>query len=665
MSSLSDTIDSIFSSGGALSEQELFEHRPQQQAMALAIARALEHREHLIVEAPTGIGKTLAYLVPAVVFGLETNRKAIISTHTKNLQEQVLRSDIPIAHKLIKAPFTAAVLKGRHNYLCTTRLRQALAMSTSLFDAEERNQVKRIHDWSKKTVDGDRENLPFVPHQHVWDRVASEQDVCSSIICGQQCFFQRAKERARTANVVIMNHALFFTLMVMQNSDDHFIFERDFVIFDEAHMLETVAGTGWGKTVSRLQVMRTLTKLYNTRTKKGLLAQQPLALKKQCRELEQEAETFFDAVHQACTALAQDSGNGRRTEVRIRTPHLVANTLAHPLARMQQTLKKVEEENNVQSLKQEFAAARRELWETEVLTTEFLDQGDQGLAYWVQTSDRHPENVTLCTAPVDISPFIAAKLFRSNTSVVLTSATLSVGGTLDYCKQRIGAGGAHGLILDSPFDYARQMQLCIARDIPEPDREEYMPALPGWVFRCIKRSHGRALVLFTNSSAMRQTAAAIRRDIEDAGLKLFVQGVDGQRHELLELFRSDIDSVLFGLESFWMGIDVPGEALENVVITRLPFQVPSHPLTEARLEAIALRGGSAFLEYQLPEAVLRFRQGAGRLLRRKTDRGCVTILDSRILTKPYGKIFLSSLPRCPVILLNREGETETIPSEEL
>jgi ATP-dependent DNA helicase DinG len=242
----------------------------------------------------------------------------------------------------------------------------------------------------------------------------------------------------------------------------------------------------------------------------------------------------------------------------------------------------------------------------------------------------------------------------------MTSATLSVNGSLSYFESRVGALNARELLLDSPFDHARQMTLSVARDIPEPEAEGYADELPGWILRSIDRTHGRALVLFTSVATMRATAAALVDEIARRNLKLMVQGVDGQRHQLLEEFKRDVDSVLFGLDSFWMGVDVPGEALEHVVITRLPFAVPNHPLIEARLEGIAARGGNAFMEYTLPEAILKFKQGAGRLIRTRDDRGYVTILDSRIMKKSYGKAFISSLPSCPVEILSSEGDVEYV-----
>jgi len=296
--------------------------------------------------------------------------------------------------------------------------------------------------------------------------------------------------------------------------------------------------------------------------------------------------------------------------------------------------------------------------------TAFLEQIDRDLTYWVELPQGDGKNVALCAAPSDIGQVLGPQLFREGSSVIMTSATLSVNGSLEYFESRVGAAGTDGLMLDSPFDHARQMKISIAADIAEPETEAYARELPGWIMQCIDRSQGKALVLFTSAALMRSVAAALAHEVSGRGFTLMVQGIDGQRHQLLEEFKRDVHSVLFGLDSFWMGVDVPGEALEHVVITRLPFAFPNHPLIEARLESIASRGGNSFLEYTLPEAILKFKQGAGRLIRTREDRGIVTVLDSRILKKSYGRAFISSLPKCPVEILSSEGESEYIEPPE-
>jgi ATP-dependent DNA helicase DinG len=660
MNALVQTVDDIFSETGALSKLPQFEYRPQQRRMAVAVAEALSSRKHLIVEAPTGVGKSLAYLIPTLLYARGEKRKAIVSTHTKNLQEQLFRKDIAIARDVLGASEVhAVVLKGRRNYLCTTRLKRALASTGSLFNDEEQAELHRIQAWSQHTADGDVESLGFTPSSSVWDMVCSEKGICSSSVCDATCFFQKTKERVRAANVIIMNHALFFTLMALQESDEGFIFKDDFVIFDEAHTLEAVAGIGIGKNISRYQVLSAIHRFYNPRTKKGLFARQKKAVQQVCEEAEDAAVHFFETIRAA--ALAQ---HAQAKEVRVRRPYVVDDTLSAALMRLEHEGEKAQANAKHDAERAELNAACRYLWEARVLVSEFLEQGQSDFTYWIEMSQGRSGNITLCASPSNIAEVLGPRLFRDDTSVIMTSATLAVNNSLDYFRRRIGGVGIDGLILDSPFDYRAQMKLYVVRDIPEPDTDGYAEALPEWIMNSVDRSKGKALVLFTSSSLMHAMAQRLQEEFAERGLTLLVQGVNRQRHELLQEFKRDVHSVLFGLESFWQGVDVPGEALEHVVITRLPFAVPNHPLIEAKLEGIAQRGGNSFTEYTLPEAVLKFRQGVGRLLRSTSDRGMVTILDSRVLKKQYGRVFLSSIPPCTVELLAPDGEASMIATDD-
>ncbi len=641
-----------------------FEHRPQQETMAHAIAEALGTRSHLIVEAPTGVGKTLAYLIPAVLHARADGRKAIISTHTKNLQEQLYCKDVPLVRHLLGMDFKAVMLKGRRNYLCMTRLHNVLSSTASLFNAQGESELQRISAWSGKTADGDVENLGFTPRPEIWDLVCSEPGICSPKTCGSGCFFQRAREEARAADLVIMNHALFFMLMARQDAEDRFVFENDFVIFDEAHMLEAVAASSAGGRLSRHHLSGLLWRLYNAKTRKGLLSRQKKELKSLCTRTEEQVREFFDEVYQTAVAIDRRAYEGRSRVIRVRNSHLVLNTIDGPLQVLQAELKKAEETIRDGTVKQEMSAVRGTLLDVENAVDAFLQHAEPEFTYWIECGKNRDENVTLCSSPSDVGEFIGPRLFREEASVVLTSATLSVNGSTDYFQRRIGAQAVQPLLLDSPFDHSRQMKLCIARDMPEPDSEEYARALPAWIMRSVDRSRGKALVLFTNSSLMRSMADLLAGAFDERGVRLLVQGPERSRHLLLEEFKSDVHSVLFGVDSFWMGVDVPGEALEHVVITKLPFAVPNHPLIEARLESIAQRGGNAFLEYTLPEAVLKFRQGSGRLIRSRSDTGMITVLDSRIIRKSYGRVFLASIPRCPVELISSDGETEYISPDE-
>ena len=649
-----DHIKEIFSESGTLCSIPDFEFRPQQMEMALAIASAVESRSHLIVEAPTGVGKSLAYLVPAILHAVMNDRKAIVSSHTKNLQEQLLRKDVELARTLLPIEFNAALLKGRKNYLCTTRLQNAHSHQRQLFGKDETDELEMLREWAETTREGDLEALPFALSPGIRQQVWSEQGACSQKICGTGCFFQAAKARARDADLIVMNHALFFTLLASQPQREGFLYENDFVIFDEAHTLESIAGLGIGKDLSRSQVLYAVHRLYNPRTKKGLLSRMR---KKQVRELCTEADEAVNEFFDAVVAAARRSGAAKPT-VRVRGPHLVANLVDPHLQQLQDVVKELAKDTDSKLSKEELAIAHRLLWEAQILIREFLDQPDPALTYWVELPDKGSKNTTLCAAPTDISTSVGPLLFRENTSVILTSATLAVAGSLDYIQSRLGARPAETLILDTPFDFRRQMRLIISGDIPTPDAADYERELPGWILSSIVRSRGKALVLFTSAALMKRMAQALRAPLHEEGLQLLVQGTGSSRHDLLQEFKRDIDSVLFGLDSFWMGVDVPGEALEHVIITRLPFAVPDHPLIESRSEFITQHGGNAFMDFTLPEAVIKLRQGVGRLIRSTSDRGIVTVLDSRIVVKRYGQLFLRSLPPCPVEIVSSSGDVE-------
>ena len=642
-------VEAIFSPEGLLAKAKNFELRPQQQQMAGAIARALEEEQHLVAEAGTGVGKSLAYLVPAVLFTLEQHKKAVISTHTINLQEQLLYKDIPILKKILPVEFEAALMKGRQNYLCPRRLERALAQRGDLFTGPEQTELERIGEWAARTTDGTLSDLWFEPDAKVWTQVCSEAHVCSKKSCGERgnCFYQRARKRLLAADVLVVNHTLLFMLLsgVEGFADDErgYIFPNDFLILDEAHTVEQTASRQVGIGVSQYGLRAVVQRLYNVRTHKGLFTVTRdgtgVSL---AAELIDEIDKFFQAIEQRC-----DFRKGR--EYRVRQPNVVGDTITGRLMALQARVAEVMKRQNDEILKMELQELGRRIANARGDIDTFLNQSAHEHVYWVERTGKAAQFLTLNAAPVDMAPVLRRLLFREGRSCIMSSATLSVGRKdLAYFRNRIGAEKAEPLQLGSPFNFERQMKMFLVRKMPDPREADYEMELARWIEHFVTQTNGHAFVLFTNYRAMQQLAERMADFFAERDLNLLVQGAGLPRSKMLQRFKTTPRSVLFGTDSFWMGVDVPGDALRNVIITRLPFAVPDHPLIQAKLETIIARGGDAFTEYSLPEAILKLRQGVGRLIRAKTDQGIVVILDNRIVTKPYGRAFMTALPDCPV-----------------
>jgi ATP-dependent DNA helicase DinG len=645
-------VHEAFGPGGWLARSKNFEYRPQQQTMAAAVARACETQTHLVVEAGTGVGKSLAYLVPAVLHALEGNRKALVSTHTINLQEQLYYKDIPLVQKLVPTPFKAVLLKGRHNYLCPRRLERAMGHGGELFASREQEELKRIWEWKQRTQDGTLSDLDPAPDPLVWAQVCSEPHVCTARTCGlgPECFYQRARKEAETARLLVLNHSLFFNFLAGSEAateERGYLFHNDFIIFDEAHTLESVAARHLGLDLSHGAMRYLLHRLYHPRTQKGLaVALRNAEAVKLVLEAEEESDLFFDRLERSLDFK-------RAKELRLREPRVAENTLDLPLVRLHRSLAEAARGVDDEVFKAEVQESARRVEAMRLALGEFLGQTRADHVYWVERHEKRDTRLTLTAAPIDIAAQMRGLIFRPDNTAILTSATLAVGDGLRYFVNRLGAEDATTLQVDSPFDYQRQMRVFIPRKMPEPGaREAYESSLSQWIRHFVRQTHGKAFVLFTSYQTMQRQAELLASFFRSEKIACLVQGGPLPRHRLLQKFKADRDSVLFGTDSFWQGVDVPGETLSNVILTRLPFAVPDHPLTQAKCERIIAEGGDAFRDYSLPEALLKFRQGVGRLIRTQQDTGIVVILDNRVLTKPYGKAFLSVLPKCPVEIVD-------------
>ncbi|WP_233200116.1 ATP-dependent DNA helicase [Blastopirellula marina] len=636
-----------------------YELRQQQIDMADAVAAAIENKRHLIVEAGTGVGKSFAYLVPAILAvgqqpaedDEDRPRRIVVSTHTISLQEQLIQKDLPLLNSVIPLEFTAVLAKGRGNYLSKRRMGAALSRTKTLFAKDEEEfQLDHIRTWAKETNDGSLSDLDFRPLGSVWDEVHSDSGNCLGRNCPSynDCFYYKARRRVQNAQIIIVNHALFFSDLALRRSGVNILPKYDAVIFDEAHTLEGVAGDHLGLSITSAQIDYTLNKLFNERTNKGLLMHHGLTeAMQQVVHCQYRAQQFFTEIDAWLEENPQSSG-------RVRQAELVPNVLTPALAKLAAQVKNAGEDMNDDSQRQDLTSMSDRLYLLADGIESWRTQKIEDAVYWVEsTQQRGPyRRVKLSAAPVDVGPVLRSELFQAVDSVIMTSATLAVGGSssFDFFKSRIGLTRSETLALGSPFDYAEQAKLILVNEMPDPsDRRNYDRAVVDMIRRYVGRTQGRAFVLFTSYEMLRWAASSLTRWLAEQKIELFSQSDGMPRTVMVDKFKQSERAVLFGTDSFWQGVDVPGDALQNVIITKLPFSVPDQPLLQARLERIKEQGGQPFGQYQLPEAVIKLRQGFGRLIRTQADSGIVVILDPRVKTKAYGKVFLKSLPDCPIV----------------
>ena len=689
-----DYAASLLEEGGVMSRvMPGYEYRPSQVAMLRAVAEAFNKGEHLLVEAATGTGKSLAYLIPAVLYSIKNDARVVVSTNTINLQDQLFSKDLPALETLLKEegfgehPFTATVLKGRSNYICMRRLDNLLARAD--FSPKEMTTIAKILVWLNHTSTGDQSELflPSPTDQSIWMRVRTERESCIYERCpyfrNGTCHFFNARRKAERANIVVVNHALLLSDITTQQK---VLPPYKHLIVDEAHHLEEAITRQLSFDTDEYKLNGLLETLYHSPRRgknkpMGLLVdvmslsaslpfqtQQELnalvsSIQEDIASLRTALREFFDVMKNVLRQVSgkgwENSGYNRRiritTGVRVQPAWTDAEIVWEDVgALMYRVADKVSrvarglvdlgiQDEEVEGLIADLYSVAKNLAEAQEQISSMIGNPNLGEVYWAEvTVPEHGEVVSFHSAPLHVGPLVEEYLINEKDTVVMTSATLQTAGSFEYLQDRLNAWEMNTLALESPFDYESSTLLYLPTDMPEPNSPGYQHAVEQAILKLAQATDGRMLVLFTSYAHLRRTYDALYAPFSEIGITVYTQGNGASRSQLLENFRTTEKAVLFGTRSFWEGVDIVGPSLSVLVIVRLPFDVPNDPIVSARSETFE----QPFLEYAVPEAILRFRQGFGRLIRSRTDRGVVVVLDKRIVSKRYGKLFLESLPSC-------------------
>lgn len=682
---------SILEYGGPFSQYfEAYEYRPQQVEMLRAVANALSNGNHLMVEAGTGVGKSFAYLVPSALFAIQNNTRVVVSTNTINLQDQLTQRDLPNLREALGIDLRFAVLKGRSNYLCPRRLEYLRTYGPS--NSDEMRVLAKILVWQLQSGSGDRNeiNLTGPAEREAWSRLSAEDDNCTTETCvarmGGACAFHRARQAAQTAHILVVNHAL---LLSDVSTGSKVLPEYDYVVIDEAHHLESATTNALSFRLTQFELERMLKEVGGssagilgrmlTETHAslrpsdfGLLQQKVHRATDQAFRLEQLAREFFNTIGEFVAVQRQGQPQSNYAwQLRIvpatRTlpgwddVEIAWSQTGETMALLIKTLGELYKDaadlhsdghDSLEDVIGVLSSLIRRLSEAEMAATGMINKPTGEQIYWIEVNPRG-EKLSLNAAPLRVGPLVEKYLWHEKAAVILTSATMTAHGEFQYIRNTLAADEAGELTLGSPFDYESSTLLYIANDIPEPNIHGYQQAMDKTLINLAKATGGRMLVLFTSYAALKKTSQAISGPLAQEDIYVFEQGNGASPNTLLESFKSTERAVLLGTRAFWEGVDVPGDDLSVVVITKLPFDVPSDPLIAARSELYE----NPFNEYYLPEAILKFRQGFGRLIRSASDRGVVAIMDKRILTKQYGRLFLESLPQCTA----RQGALSQLP----